>query len=99
MKKYYTLKLKLTPKQIEMLEGIMAEGVTGVSGICEGDEENRMIAVERKVDDAIIESGYSYSGNNSWDDSGTKMTPAYKKWKKEMEALDEKRKDNETENR
>ena len=58
MKEYYTVKLKLTPLQIEMFEDVIAEGVTGMRDNCEGGEENRLIAVERKITSALHEYNY-----------------------------------------
>tara|TARA_Y100000310_G_scaffold215991_1_gene216947 strand:- start:358 stop:645 length:288 start_codon:yes stop_codon:yes gene_type:complete len=58
MKEYYTIKLKLTPLQIEMFEDVITEGVTGRIDNCEGGEENRLIAVERKIVSALHEYNY-----------------------------------------
>ena len=62
MKQYYTLKLKLTPKQIEMLEQILSEGTTGVIDDLPPDEVNRIISIENKIDQTLKDSGY----NDDW---------------------------------
>ena len=67
MKQYYTLKLKLTPKQIEMLEEILSNGKLSVSDqwLYEGNyqaEENRLMAIENKIDQTMKDSGY----NDDW---------------------------------
>jgi len=63
MKRYYTLKLKLTPKQIEMLEEIFGEGRLSVSDQLAYEDspakEDRLIAIEDKIDQALKRSGYS----------------------------------------
>lgn len=55
MKKYYTVKLKLTPLQIEMFTDIFAEGRTGISDNLPEGEQGRLIAVETKLDFALEE--------------------------------------------
>jgi|TARA_B100000315_G_C14168732_1_gene403528 hypothetical protein len=66
MKQYYTLKLKLTPKQIEMLSNIFDMGKLSVSDqwIFEENpaEENRLMALENKIDQTMKDSGY----NDDW---------------------------------
>jgi len=58
MKSYYILKLKLTPLQVDMLQEILSEGITGVQQHLDGVEENRLLTVESKVYEAINASGY-----------------------------------------
>ena len=70
MKQYYTLKLKLTPKQIEMLEEILSNGKLSVSDqwLYEGNyqaEENRLMAIENKIDQTLTDSGYSRDWYNN----------------------------------
>jgi len=69
MKQYYTLKLKLTPKQIEMLETILDNGKLSVSDQFQYDyssaEEKRLRAIEYKMDRALTNSGYSWDWYNN----------------------------------
>ena len=69
MKQYYTLKLKLTPKQIEMLSDIFDEGKLRFPDqwIFEENpaEENRLMALENKIDQTMKDSGYSRDRYNN----------------------------------
>ena len=69
MKQYYTLILKLTPKQIEMLEEIVGNGKLSVLDQFEYEyspaKENGLIAIENKIDQALIDSGYSRDWYNN----------------------------------
>lgn len=63
MKQYYTLKLKLTPKQVELFGTILDKGITRILDntdllASKGAEENRLISIESKIDKAITDSGY-----------------------------------------
>ena len=69
MKQYYTLILKLTPKQIEMLKEIVDNGKLSVFDQFEYEDspakENRVIAIENKIGQALIDSGYSRDWYNN----------------------------------
>jgi len=70
MKQYYTLKLKLTPKQIEMLEEILRNGKLSVSDQWLNEEnyqaeENRLMTIENKIDQTLTDSGYSRDWYNN----------------------------------
>ena len=69
MEQYYTLKLKLTPKQMEMLEIIFDNGKLAVSDQFEYEDspakEDRLIAIEDKIDQTLTDSGYSRDWYNN----------------------------------
>jgi len=58
MKKYYTIKLKLTPKQVDAFKSILLNGNDAGEWADDDTEAKRVFSVECKIGKALEKSGY-----------------------------------------
>ena len=63
MKKYYTIKLKLTPKQVDAFNEIRLHGSFAGEAAENDTEAKRVFSVEGKIGKALEKSGY-YNDRN-----------------------------------